>query len=140
MAHTRYATGARSSSHDDRSTSQLLSDIGGQTGALIRQEIELAKLETKEQLTRAGKAGVMFGAAGVTGFMALLLVSFAAAWGLAAVLPDGLAFLIVGIVYAVVAAILLSVGRKKAAEVNLVPQQTVQTLKEDAQWAKTLRK
>lgn len=139
MGQTRYPpTGA--ASHDDRSTSQLLSDIGGQTGALIRQEIELAKLETKEQMARASKAGVMFGAAGVTGFMALLLVSFAAAWGLAAVLPDGLAFLIVGIVYAVVAAILLSVGRKKAAEVNLVPQQTVQTLKEDAQWAKTLRK
>jgi len=138
MGQTRYPP-AGAAPHDDRSTSQLLSDIGGQAGALIRQEIELAKLETKEQLTRASKAGVMFGAAGVAAFMALVLVSFAAAWGLAAVLPDGLAFLIVGIVYAVVAASLLSVGRKKAAEVDLVPQQTVQTLKEDAQWAKTLR-
>jgi hypothetical protein len=136
MAQTRYA----STRHDDRSTQQLLSDFGGQAGALLRQEVELAKLETKEQLAQAGKAGAMFGAAGVTGFMALQLLSFAAAWGLAAVLPDGLAFLIVGVAYAVVAAVLLSVGRKKAAEVNLVPEQTVETLKEDAQWARALQR
>ncbi|CAN5747666.1 phage holin family protein [soil metagenome] len=136
MAQTR--TGYRDQT--ERSTQDLLSDFGSQVGALLRQEVELAKIETKEQLTRAGKAGAMFGAAGVAGFMALLLISFAAAWGLAAVLPDGLAFLIVGIVYAVAAAILLASGRKKAKGISVVPQQTVQTLKEDAQWARAQRK
>lgn len=135
MAQIRYAT----SNHDDRSTQELLSNLSGQVGALLRQEVELAKIETKEQLTRAGKAGAMFGAAGVAGLMALILLSFAAAWGLAAVLPDGLAFLIVGVVYAVVAAVLLASGRKKAAGISMVPQQTVQTLKEDVQWAKAQR-
>ncbi len=139
-SHSARMAQSSSSRHVDRSTQQLLSDFGSQTGALLRQELELAKLEIKEQTSRAGKAGAMFGAAGVTGFMALLLLSFAAAWGLAAVLPDGFAFLIVGVVYAVVAVVLFSIGRKKVAQVDLVPQQTMQTLKEDAQWVKTLRK
>jgi len=131
-----YATGRG----DDRSMQELWADMAKGTSTLFRQELELAKIETKEQLTRAGKAGAIFSAAGIAGFMALQLVSFAAAWGLAAVLPDGLAFLIVGIVYAVVALVLLKAARKQAAEVSLVPQQTVETLREDVQWAKAQRR
>ncbi|HSH23712.1 MAG TPA: phage holin family protein [Acidimicrobiales bacterium] len=131
-----YATGRG----DDRSMQELWADMAKGTSTLFRQELELAKIETKEQLTRAGKAGAIFGAAGIAAFMALQLVSFAAAWGLAAVLPDGLAFLIVGIIYAVAALVLLKAGRKQAAEVSLVPQQTVETLREDVQWAKAQRR
>ena len=131
-----YATGRG----DDRSMQELWSDMARGTSKLLRQEMELAKIETKEQLTQAGKAGAIFSAAGVAGFMALQLLSFAAAWGLAAVLPDGVAFLIVGVVYAVVAAVLLKTARKQAAEVSLVPQQTVQTLREDVEWAKAQRR
>lgn len=119
---------------------ELWGDMTRQAGTLVRQEIELAKLETKEQVVRAGKAGVMFSASGLAGFMALQLLSFAAAWGLAAVLPDGIAFLIVGLMYVVVAAILLSVARKRAAEVQLVPEQTMATLKEDVRWARAQRR
>ena len=71
--------------------------------------------------------------------LALQLLSFAAAWGLAAVLPTGFAFLIIGVVYAAIAAVLFSQGRKRAAEVQLVPEQTVETLKEDVQWARAQR-
>ncbi len=131
-----YATGRG----DDRSMQELWADMAKGTSTLFRQELELAKIETKEQLARAGKAGAMFSAAGIAGLMALQLVSFAAAWGLAAVLPDGLAFLIVGIVYAVVALVLLKAARKQVAEVSLVPQQTVETLREDVQWAKAQRR
>lgn len=124
---------------DDRSLTELLSDLGRGASTLMRQEMELAKLETKEQLRLTGKAGAMFGAAAITGFLALLLMSFAAAWGLAAVLPDGVAFLIVGLVYAVVAAVLLTQAKKRAAEIQPVPEQTVETLKEDVQWARAQR-
>ncbi len=127
-------------SGDNRSMQELWADMAKGATTLLRQEVELAKIETKEQLSRASKAGAAFGAAALAGFMALQLLSFAAAWGLAAVLPDGLAFLIVGVVYAVVAAVLLSAARKKSAEVNLVPQQTVETLREDVQWAKAQRR
>lgn len=124
---------------DDRSFQELWSDMTSEAGTLVRKEIELAKLEAKETAARASKAGVMFGAGGVVAFLALQLLSFAAAWGLAAVLPTGFAFLIVGVVYVGVAAVLFSQGRKRAAEVKLVPEQTVETLKEDVQWARAQR-
>ncbi|HEV2810825.1 MAG TPA: phage holin family protein [Acidimicrobiales bacterium] len=126
--------------HDDRTLQQLWSDITSQTGTLLRQEVELAKIETKEELSRAAKAGVLFSVAGVSGLLTLVLVSFAAAWGLAAVMPEGLAFLLVGLLYAVVTAVLLSRARKRAAEIDLPPRQTVETLKEDVQWARALRR
>ncbi len=127
-------------SADDRSLQDLWSDMTSQAATLVRNEVALAKIETTEQLSRAGKAGALFGVAGLAGFMALQLLSFAAAWGLAAVLADGLAFLIVGLVYLVVAVSVLGKARKQAAEVSLVPQQTVETLKEDVQWARAQRR
>lgn len=127
-------------SADDRSLQDLWSDMTSQAATLVRNEVALAKIETTEQLSRAGKAGALFGAAGLAGLMALQLLSFAAAWGLAAVLADGLAFLIVGLVYLVVAVSVLGKARKQAAEVSLVPQQTVETLKEDVQWARAQRR
>jgi hypothetical protein len=51
-------------------------------------------------------------------------------------MPRALAFLIVAVVYAVAAAVLISQGRRRLKQVNPVPQQTVETLKEDVQWAK----
>lgn len=127
-------------SGDDRSLQELWSDMTSEASALLRKEVELAKIETKEQLGRAGKAGAAFSAAGMAGFMALQLLSFAAAWGLAAVLPTGFAFLIVGVIYAAVAAVLLVKAKAKASEISMVPQQTVETLKEDVQWARALRR
>jgi len=121
---------------EDRSLSELLSEVTGELATLFRKEVELAKVETSEQVSRAAKAGAMLGAAGVVGFLALILFAFAAAWGLAAVLPNGLAFLIVAVVFAVVAAALASAGKKKIASVNPVPDKTVQTLKADVQVAK----
>lgn len=125
---------------DDRSLQDLWSDMSREATTLLRKEVELAKLETKEQLGRAAKAGVAFTTAGVAGFMALQLLSFAAAWGLAAVLPTGVAFLIVGLLYLGAAVVLLGGARKKAADIQMVPRQTVETLKEDVQWARATRK
>lgn len=121
---------------DDRSLSDLLSDVTSEIATLFRKEVELARAETSEQVSRAAKAGAMLGAAGVVGFLALILLAFAAAWGLAAVMPNGLAFLIVAVVFGIVAAALASAGKKKVASVNPVPEKTVQTVKADVQVAK----
>src|SRR5947209_19717065 len=93
---------------EDRSLSDLLSEVTGELATLFRKEVELARVETSEQVSRAAKAGAMLGAAAVIGFLTLILLAFAAAWGLAAVMPNGLAFLIVGVVFGIVAAILAS--------------------------------
>jgi len=123
-------------STDDRSLSALLSDVTGEIATLFRQEVELARVETSEQVSRAAKAGAMLGAAAVVGFLTLILLAFAAAWGLTEVVPEGVAFLIVGLVFGLVAAVLASAGKKKIASIRPVPDQTVQTLKDDVQVAK----
>jgi hypothetical protein len=121
---------------EDRSLSELLSDVTGEIATLFRKEVELARAETSEQVSRAAKAGAMLGAAAVVGFLTLILLAFAAAWGLSEIVPEGVAFLIVGVVFGIVAAALASAGKKKIASVNPMPDQTVQTLKADVQVAK----
>jgi protein-S-isoprenylcysteine O-methyltransferase Ste14 len=121
---------------DERSLSELLSDVTSEIATLFRKEVELARVETSEQVSRAAKAGGMLGAAAVIGFLDLILFSFAAAWGLATVMPTGLAFAIVGVVFAIVAAVLFTAGKKRLASVNPVPDQTIQTVKADVQVAK----
>jgi putative superfamily III holin-X len=122
---------------DDRSLGDLLSAATADVGHLVRQEIELAKAETKDELKTAARAGAMFGAAGVVGFLALLLVLFAAAWALAEVVPIAVGFLIVAIVAGAVAFWAFSVGRERFKQFDPVPQQTAETIKEDVEWLKT---
>jgi len=123
----------------DPTLGQLLSETTKDLSDLMKAELELAKLELKEEATTAAKAGGMMGAAGVLGHMALLLLAFAAAWGLATVMPTGLAFLIVAVVVAMVAALLFVAGRNRMREATPVAPQTVRTLQEDARWARQLR-
>ncbi len=111
--------------------------MSNQTKVLISKEVELAKLEVKDQVARGSKAAALLAAAGVAGLFGLLLVSFAAAWGLAAVIPTGFAFLIIGVIFLGVAGALFTKGRKQAAEVRPAPEQTMKTLKEDVQVAKS---
>ena len=121
---------------EDRSLSELLSEVTSELGTLFRQEVELARVETSEQVSRAAKAGGMLGAAAVIGFLDLILFSFAAAWALSEIVPEGVAFLIVAVLFAIVAGVLAVAGKKRLASVNPVPNQTVQTLKTDVQVAK----
>ncbi len=118
------------------SIGDLFARMTADTSELLRGEVRLAKAEIKQELKTGAKGAGAIGAAGFAGYMALLLLSFAAAWGLAEVIAPGLAFLIVGIVYAVVALVLVQRGRKQLAGFKPVPEQTVETLKEDARWLK----
>lgn len=123
----------------DPTLGELLSATTQDFSQLVRAELDLAKLELKDEATTAAKAGGMLGAAGVLGHLALLLALFAAAWGLATVMPIGVAFLIVAVVVAIVAAVLFAAGRNRLKEATPVAPQTVDTLQEDARWARQLR-
>jgi Na+/melibiose symporter-like transporter len=122
---------------DDRSVGQLLGDVTRELQALVRKELELARAETKEELQRAGAAGKRFGVAGLAGYLAVVMLSFAAAWALTAVMPAGWAFFAVGVVLAAVAAAMALQGRRRLREFHPVPQETAETLKEDVQWLKS---
>lgn len=118
------------------SLGDLFSRLTADLSKLVRDETQLAKVELTETLQQARTAGVSIGTAGVLGLLALILLSFAAAWGLAEVVPEGVGFLIVGAAYGVVALGLLAFGRQRLKAVNPVPEQTVETLKEDVAWAR----
>ena len=120
----------------DASLGELFSAMTAELSHLFHQELELAKVEMKEEATKAGKGVGMWSGTAVSGLLALLLLSFAAAWGLAEVMPTAVGFVIVGVVYAVVGAFLFVRGRQELKKVHPVPQQTVETLKEDAAWAR----
>lgn len=123
----------------DRSIGELVSRMTSDLSALVSTQIELAKVEIKEEVGRAGKGAGMVGGGAVAGVMALLLLSFAAAWGLAEIVPEGVAFLIVGLVYAAVAAVLLLRGKEQIKSATPVVPTTVETLKEDVEWARQQR-
>jgi hypothetical protein len=118
------------------SLGDLFSRLTADLSKLMRDEVELAKVEINGAVQEARTAGISIGAAGVLGLMAFVMLSFAAAWGLSEVVPEGVAFLIVGAAYGVVAMALLALGRQRLKAVKPVPEQTVETLKEDVAWAK----
>ena len=118
----------------DTSLGELFGRLSSDFGELVRTHIELAKVEIKDEAAQGARAGAMLGAAAVAGLFALLLVSFAAAWGLAELMPPGLAFLIVGLIWAVAAGALGVVGRRRLQQIDPTPHETVEQLKEDRRW------
>ncbi len=124
---------------DEQPLGQLFSELADNLQQLMRKEVELAKVEATEQAKRASKAGAMFGAGVTLGIFGLLLLLFAAAWGLATVMNTGLAFLIVSILCLVVAGLCAVLGRKRLAQIR-PPQETVQTIKQDVQVAQSALK
>lgn len=123
----------------EKSLGELMGDVASDMGALMRQEISLAKVEAKEEIGKAGKAAGLFGGAALAGHMALLFLSLALAWLLSQMMNRALAFAIVGILYALISGLLALQGRQRAQSIHPMPEQTVETLKEDVQWAKAQR-
>jgi uncharacterized membrane protein YqjE len=123
----------------DKSLAELISTMTSDLSTLMRKAVELAKLETKEELSGAAKAGGMLAGGALAAHLALLFLSFALAWLLDNWMPAEVAFLIVAVVYAVAAAVLITTGRDRLRRKNTVPEQTIETLKEDVQWAKAQR-
>ncbi|MBT2412330.1 phage holin family protein [Streptomyces sp. ISL-12] len=121
---------------DDSSVGELLSAVTSDVQTLFRQEVELAKTEVRQEATKAGKAAGMYGGAGFAGYMVLLFLSLAAVLGLANVVDGGWAALIVAAVWAVAAAVLYQRGRARMRTVAPKPEQTVESIKENAQWAR----
>ncbi|HEX3277833.1 MAG TPA: phage holin family protein [Thermoleophilaceae bacterium] len=122
----------------ERPAGELLKDLSQQTGTLVRQEVELAKAELAQKGKQLGAgAGLVVGAA-VVALLALGALTACLIAALASAMPTWLAALIVAVVYAAIAAALAVVGRgriQKAAPP--APEQTIETVKEDVQWAKT---
>jgi predicted RND superfamily exporter protein len=114
----------------ERSLPELFSDMTSELGLLVRKEIELAQTEVREEVSHLGQGLGLFAATAAVGFVALVLIAFAAAWGLSELVPEGVAFLVVGVVFVVVAVALLSKAKAQLKQFSPVPQRTVETVKE----------
>ncbi|HEX3327006.1 MAG TPA: phage holin family protein [Actinomycetota bacterium] len=129
--------GPRQDDLRDHSIAELLRQLSQETATLVRQEMELAKAEVAQKGKKAGAGAAMFGGAGAAGlatlgaftaFLILVLNTFMDAW---------LAALIVTLVYGAITAVLIMRGKEKVQEAGSpVPEQTVDTIKEDIEWAK----
>jgi uncharacterized membrane protein YqjE len=121
---------------DERSLGEIFSDVANDLTTLIKQEMELAKTEMKDEFKKAGKGAGLLGGAGLGGYMVLLFLSLTAMFALDEGMPLWLAALIVTVVWAIIAAVLAAVGRKELRRSNPQLPKTQQTLKEDAAWAR----
>ncbi|MFI7522297.1 phage holin family protein [Micromonospora globbae] len=113
-----------------QSVGDLLGDVTRDMSTLVRQEIQLAKAELREEARSAAKAGGMFGGAALAGFLTILFVSYAAWWGLSNVMDQGWAALIVAAVWAVATAILAVAGRARLRQVRGVLPRTQETVRQ----------
>jgi uncharacterized membrane protein YqjE len=114
----------------------LVGRMSSDVSHVVRAELELAKVEIKDEMVRTALAAGLLSGTALAGYFVLLMLSFAAAFGLAEIMATGWAFLIVGLVYGAVAGTLFVLGRKKLATVTLVPKKTLRTLREDLSWLK----
>ena len=133
------STAPRTGTRDDGSIGHLIGEVAGDVSKLFRQEVALAKAELKQEASKAAKAGGMLAGAGFAGYMVTVLLSLALVFALDAVMPLGWAALIVAVLWAVAGGVLYAVGRKRMKDVDPVPRQTVETLREDAQWVRDQR-
>jgi uncharacterized membrane protein YqjE len=119
------------------STGELVKQLSNQLSTLIRKELDLAKAELTEKGKTAGLGAGMFGGAGVVGLLALGALTTAVILLLDKAMDAWVAALIVALVYAAVAAVLALAGRDRVREATPPAEQTIETVKEDVQWAKS---
>jgi len=126
---------------DEQSTAELLRRLSEQTTELARKEVELAKLELQEKGRKAGIGAGLFGGAGALGFYALGAFTAFLILVLDTAMAAWLAALIVTVVYGAIAGVLALQGRTKVQEATPpVPEQAVETTKEDVEWVRTRAK
>jgi hypothetical protein len=117
---------------------EVFKQLSDDLSTLVRQELKLAQAEMTEKGKKAGVGVGMFGAAGVAGLLALAALTACAIAALSTGMEVWIAALIVTVLYAAGAGVLALTGKSRVSEAAPpVPEQTVQTVKEDAQWAKT---
>lgn len=125
---------ATSPPEGDRSLAELVSAMAEDVSTLMRQEVELAKEELRVEARKAGRAGVGFAGAGASGLYAGIALVMAIGFALGEIMPLWVGFLILAAVLGFVATVLAKKGREELQDLNPAPEQTIETMKENAQW------
>ena len=123
-------------SRDDRSLGELFSELAQETSTLVRQEVNLAKTEMGDKASRAGRHVGVLAAGGALAYAGLLAILAGVIALLNDVMPLWVAALLVGIVVAIVGYIMVRRVLDALKRDDFAPRETIETLKEDQQWAK----
>ncbi len=121
---------------DDRSIGELFAELTKETTTLVRQEVQLAKTEMSQKASEAGKDVGFLGAGGALAYAGLLAIIAGIILALGEFIPLWASALLVGLVVAATGYFLMRKGLNALKQVKPVPEQTIQTLKEDKEWAK----
>ena len=121
---------------DERSLGELFAELAQDTSTLVRKEVQLAKTEMSQKASRVGKDVGFLAAGGAVAYAGLLAVLAGIIVLLGQVIPMWLSALLVGVVVAGVGYFLVRRGLDALKREDLAPRQTIETLKEDQQWAK----
>jgi uncharacterized membrane protein YqjE len=119
---------------DERSLGELFSKLSQDTSTLVRQEVQLAKVELTEKVTKAGRDLALIAGGGLVAFLGALALVAALILVLSNWMAPWLAALIVGAVFVAIAAVLIITGLNDLKEIDPTPQRTVATIKEDKEW------
>lgn len=121
---------------DNRSMVEVLQDILGNVQGLIRAEVKLAKVEIKEEARKASQAAIVTAAGAIIGIYAVWLLLLTCLYALGLVIPLWASALVLFVVTAILAAVLLSAGKKRFQTVQPKPERTAETIRENVEWAK----
>ena|SRR5579883_1940650 len=120
----------------DRSPGEIVQDVLRDVGEIVQGEIRLAKAEIGEKAQKAGKAGGYMGGAAVCGLLAAMCFTAACIGLLALAMPVWLASALMCLFLVCCGAALYFAGRQKLRAIDPVPERTVESMKENVQWAK----
>ncbi len=121
---------------ENKPLGDLFSDLAGEVSELVRKEVALAKLEVGQTAKRVGKNVGYLVIGGAVAYAAMLAIIAAVIMLLDNVMPAWSAALLVGVVVGVIAWLLIGKATSALKATDVTPQQTVETLKEDAAWVK----
>lgn len=121
---------------EERSLGDLFSELANETGTLVRQEVALAQSEITQKATKVGKNVGYLVIGGAVAYAALLALLTALIIGLGTLIGYGFSALVVGIVVAIAAVIMIMSALNTLKNTDIAPQQTIETVKEDAKWLK----
>lgn len=121
---------------EERSLGDLLGELAGETGTLVRQEVALAQAELTETATTAGKNIGFLAVGGAVGYLAAMAFTASIILLLAQFIPVWASALVVGVVVGLIAYFMISAALAKLRKTDPVPRATIETLKEDAKWLK----
>jgi uncharacterized membrane protein YqjE len=120
----------------ERSLSDVLQAIIRNVQEIVRSEVRLAKTEIREEAVKAKSSAVLLGAGAVAAGFGILFLLLTIFYSLAFLMPFWASALVVGAALAIIASVMLTAGIKQFKQIQFTPERTVETIKENVEWAK----